>query len=320
MCGKAAYDLRFSCYGESGQALLSAWKIRVDEKRSYLVDEKGVPSSFVDQSADIGFFLSSEGNAWVDTMIFFPEGHPLAGKASDDPPPTWNAYIADIFNPIVPKQVALDNIDFFTSICTDPVFWQKLYFAHTDNTDDQASSLSHAHRDGAFMVYLFHNGEDTEQMLELMFGDMDYDGNFPGFLGSNHLGPMAIGPVKSDWTKPCPTSWTWERRADECISPLEAVYGTQRLKRLEEIKAKVDPKKLFNCHTCIASPGEIPTPPPSGDNEGTPPPSGDNEGTPPPSGDNEGPSSSAVIRAVSVFSSALLPTFAGLVFLNLCVM
>jgi len=52
----------------------------------------------------------------------------------------------------------------------------------------------------------------------------------------------------------CPTDWTMERRVEECFSPQEAVYGTKRLRELEEIKGSIDPQNLFNCFTCISNP------------------------------------------------------------------
>eukprot|EP00555_Chaetoceros_dichaeta_P001477 CAMPEP_0198279622 /NCGR_PEP_ID=MMETSP1447-20131203/67031_1 /TAXON_ID=420782 /ORGANISM="Chaetoceros dichaeta, Strain CCMP1751" /LENGTH=71 /DNA_ID=CAMNT_0043974821 /DNA_START=557 /DNA_END=768 /DNA_ORIENTATION=- len=65
--------------------------------------------------------------------------------------------------------------------------------------------------------------------------------SFPPMYGSNHAGPYNVGPLRSDWTQNCPFDWTNEKRERECISQQEAIYGTERLTRLEEIKKNIDP-------------------------------------------------------------------------------
>ena len=40
-------------------------------------------------------------------------------------------------------------------------------------------------------------------------------------------------------------------RDAKCISFQELIYGTERLKRLEEIKLAVDPDFMFDCEYCI---------------------------------------------------------------------
>ena len=70
----------------------------------------------------------------------------------------------------------------------------------------------------------------------------------------NHLSaPNQYGPTK-DLKRACPVisaSFDIEQRAEACISPLEFIFGTEGLSRLEGIKASLDPKHLFNCYGCI---------------------------------------------------------------------
>ncbi len=47
--------------------------------------------------------------------------------------------------------------------------------------------------------------------------------------------------------------WTFEERKDKCISAQEAIYGTELLRRLEQIKMKVDPDFIFNCASCVGN-------------------------------------------------------------------
>ena len=76
---------------------------------------------------------------------------------------------------------------------------------------------------------------------------------FPPVFNANHAGPYVSGPLKEDWTKPCPWEWAFEERKEKCISSQEAIYGTELLKRLEAIKMAVDPNFMFNCHSCIGN-------------------------------------------------------------------
>lgn len=114
--------------------------------------------------------------------------------------------------------------------------------------------------------------------------------NFPAFIGTNHRSPYARGPLKSDWTKACPMSWSPNERDEQCefilishaprlvsncvrshtycsinhihlieylshtgISLQECMYGTKLLKRLEEIKKSIDPNNMFSCKYCVGS-------------------------------------------------------------------
>ena len=90
--------------------------------------------------------------------------------------------------------------------------------------------------------------ETFPQMYDTTDGD-----NFPGFVGSNHAGPNTRGPLKSDWTKPCPLDWTAKERDEKCVSLQEAIWGTETLKRLEAIKKAVDPDYMLDCYGCVGN-------------------------------------------------------------------
>ena len=77
--------------------------------------------------------------------------------------------------------------------------------------------------------------------------------NFPGFLGANHAGINTRGPLKEDWTKPCPYDWPQEERDEKCISLQESIWGTKLLQRLEDIKLKLDPDFIFDCQGCVGN-------------------------------------------------------------------
>jgi len=121
---------------------------------------------------------------------------------------------------------------------------------------DQANSLSQAHRDAGFMLSLILTADDEANFWGNLFPkmfDISDKTNFPPVFGSNHAGFLATGPLKEDWTKPCPRDWTFEERREKCMSFQEAIYGTERLARLEAIKKAVDPHFVFNCGNCIGN-------------------------------------------------------------------
>jgi len=259
-CGTPSEHLNY-CYGGGGDAFFAAWETRLEEEKSQLLSS-GVPEEMLeiagtDTTLDIyDDFISKN---------LYPEGHRHFGKGGADSPVIEHK-MGSGPNPLIPKTVVLQNRDFWLKMYKKQVDlsyrkeggWSDSYIAHIDGTDDQLSSLSEPHRTAAFMWQIIRTDitlNDIEEIYQMLFGGMDFEKDeFPGFLGSNHLMPHAVGPLKSNWTKPCPNDWTLERRADECFSPQVAVYGTKRLRHLEQIKADVDPNNLFNCAGCIGLP------------------------------------------------------------------
>jgi|SaaInl74LU_5_DNA_1037368.scaffolds.fasta_scaffold11346_3 hypothetical protein len=123
---------------------------------------------------------------------------------------------------------------------------------------DQANAVTQAHRDAAAMVSFFEwEATDEENfwgnLFPKMFDISDKTKLFPPVFGSNHAGRLHTGPLKEDWTKPCPREWTFEERSEKCISFQEAIYGTELLSRLEAIKKAVDPQFMFDCENCIGN-------------------------------------------------------------------
>jgi len=132
-----------------------------------------------------------------------------------------------------------------------------LYYAFgggTTTSSDQANSLSNAHRDAAIMARLFTLNETDfwGNLFPNMFNISDKT-KFPPVFGSNHAAIFTMGPLKDDWTKPCPGDLTFEERSEKCISFQEVIYGTELLNRLEAIKKTVDPEFMFNCHKCVGN-------------------------------------------------------------------
>ena len=98
----------------------------------------------------------------------------------------------------------------------------------------------------------FYDDAFWSEIFPKAFDTSDPD-NFPGFLGSNHAGAHARGPLKDNWTKACPLDWTQKERDEKCIPLQEIIYGIKRLNRLEAIKEAIDPNYMFDCTGCISN-------------------------------------------------------------------
>lgn len=148
---------------------------------------------------------------------------------------------------------------------------------------DQMTAIPQSRREGG--LYLtFLNPVDYKEMFETvlstMFGDLDPSSDaFPGFVGHNHNDPL-----KEDWTKPCPLSYTLDEMDEPCVSQQEATWVTELLARLEKFKSEIDPNGIMTCPMGVgfkraateepASPGDTDATPPS-----TPSPEGGDDPT-----------------------------------------
>lgn len=118
---------------------------------------------------------------------------------------------------------------------------------------DQANSVSQAHRDAGVMIIGVTRDEAFWRDIAPELYDFSDPTKFPPMFGSNHAANGLTGPLKDDWTKPCPNDWTFEERLAGCVSFQESIYGTETLKRLEAIKKVVDPNNMFQCHNCVGT-------------------------------------------------------------------
>ena len=80
-------------------------------------------------------------------------------------------------------------------------------------------------------------------------------GTLLGGIEFNHIGSDAFGPLKTDHSAYCPTDLTHAEREESCVSAQEFTWGTAGLRRLEAIKAEVDPQGLFQCQKCVGFQG-----------------------------------------------------------------
>eukprot|EP00438_Fugacium_kawagutii_P023240 Skav204744 [mRNA] locus=scaffold1013:5402:7784:+ [translate_table: standard] len=104
-------------------------------------------------------------------------------------------------------------------------------------SDDGLTSLPDFQRKAGFMIFLT-GGEVAESFLRGTFeeyiGGNSSTKSFPGGSNYNHISASAYGPLKDDWTKGCPDSFSDFEKAEKCLSLQESVWGTEQLAQLEE--------------------------------------------------------------------------------------
>ena len=124
------------------------------------------------------------------------------------------------------------------------------------DADDALNSLSPTRRNAAFLIPV--NNEDVRSLyFDTFYGSLDANGDFPGSSCHNHALVFEMGPLKSDWSLPCPSEWSQEKRQEMCISQNVAAWGTVNEARLIDIKRKIDPQNLFICVSGIGYGEEV---------------------------------------------------------------
>eukprot|EP00985_Skeletonema_marinoi_P007462 scaffold3283_cov89-Skeletonema_marinoi.AAC.1 len=187
---------------------------------------------------------------YAEFTIFTNTNDRIPGKVPDSPAPLpVGNQVAGVLVPQSWLDESEENIMTVLEHATNTPYYA--FGGAAASGSDQASSLSQAHRDATFMTY-FSDDYLWGNLFPKMF-DISDKTKFPPVFGSNHAGFLTAGPLKEDWTKPCPPEWTFEERREKCISFQEAIYGTERLARLEAIKKAVDPQFIFNCANCIGN-------------------------------------------------------------------
>ena len=242
-CGSGDNQPQFHCYGE--EDVMQAWAnfLELNNSTDYaacLVHEH-------DSSSD------KSPKSYAETILM-GENERFPGKAKDLPSPTAVGIFPKSSNVLIPQSWIDDseeNIDTLLRYVPAPYY---AYGVDTYSFSDQANSLPQAAREAAVMAGTTLSSSDNfwSDLFPQMY-DISDKTKFPAVFQSNHASINAHGPLKDDWTKACPMTWTFEERKEKCISAQEAIYGTELLRRLEEIKMKVDPGFIFNCNGCVGN-------------------------------------------------------------------
>ena len=243
-CGASDEIAFIWCYGE--EDIMQAWTRFLD---LYNLTDPAKASCLQKLPGAPGF---------AEVSIIGKANDRFPGKVPDAPPPS------PLGNPfayvLVPQSWIDESVENLQTVLENAAGGAlSPYYAFggaAASGSDQANSLSQAHRNAAFMLALIFTADEEAYFWGNLFPqmfDISDKTKFPPIFGLNHAGFLTTGPLKEDWTKPCPREWTFEERREKCISFQEAIYGTERLARLEAIKKAVDPHFVFNCGNCIGN-------------------------------------------------------------------
>eukprot|EP00985_Skeletonema_marinoi_P006271 scaffold2716_cov205-Skeletonema_marinoi.AAC.1 len=244
-CGSPDELMGIYCYGE--EDVMQAWTRFLDINNS--TDPANVACLF--SAAKAASLLNLPGvPGYAELTMFANTNDRIPGKVPDSPAPSpVGNQVAGVLVPQSWLDESEENLKTVLEHATNTPYYA--FGGAAASGSDQSNSLSQAHRNAAFMTY-FSDDYFWGNLFPKMF-DISDKSNFPPVFGSNHAGFLTAGPLKEDWTKPCPREWTFEERREKCISFQEAIYGTERLARLEAIKKAVDPQIIFNCMNCIGN-------------------------------------------------------------------
>jgi len=261
-CGSSTEFYEMFCYGEgAADAAITAWKSYISG-RNQILEDGGLSYEQIDDFSNCRV-LNNENKDLAEykgTVTSGPYEGRVKSSSIDSGLPT------PFQNFILPKKWILANKDKAISLIIASMEFtgrEMLYPAFGGyQTSDQANSFSDAQREGGVMLFIPYNvagfitGVDVDTFysgwLQEMYDFTDKN-NFPAYLGSNHIVSATLGPLKSDWSKPCPINWTEKEREEKCVPVQEAVYGTGILGRLEAIKETIDPNYMFDCNRCVGN-------------------------------------------------------------------
>lgn len=257
-------DGNLFCYGSSGDTLVSKWQeyisdpVVVGELRS-----TGVADDVI--GALPGLLINdSQTDSYADIVLVAGSYNPYIpeGRLADSPA----AGVVPVLGGF-PSLVDSQHTHFpLAAITADPAGMAQLLAADILGSgaggtiyamggfipaaDDGLNSLSPTRRNAAFLLAV-RDENYRNQYYKLFYGGMDMSGDFPGSSCHNHALVYEMGPLKDDWTKTCPQSWTQPEREEKCISQNEASWGTFNLARLSAFKTSIDPNGVFICTSGI---------------------------------------------------------------------
>lgn len=244
------YPFQLYCYDPAQEALAAAWQKRVDDSNVYMK-----------QLLD-GLLVSRLVVGWSEKLLAQFDGLPLyQGKqvVADFP---WPQYVP-IFGQkgwvsgLVPERWFREagKEDIYAIFSNIAVWGGHTTGMNVGVADDGWSAVTTEQRtSGLSAVDLsWVEPEAAERLLQFMTRDAETGGDFPAITEPNHVYAHEFGPLKSNLTALCPEDFSVAEKEEKCVNIKEAIWGTKRLARLENIKASLDPENLFRCSLCIGT-------------------------------------------------------------------
>ncbi|KAL3904669.1 MAG: hypothetical protein SGILL_009978, partial [Bacillariaceae sp.] len=250
------------CHDGAGSSMLQSWE-RVVVGSSESLQEAGVPVEVVPVMTQVFVVAGEAGDVVELNAVLLELNPPLGagvppGRMLDYPKPNVvPTYYGSQWNAILPKSWLLQkekSIPFLYDYATSSPLFARFFYVlggRTATDQDQMNAVSINQRDGSFVIPMFGPEERTERLLTEIYGPVNGGEELPASAEFNHVGVNEFGPLKSDWTKPCPMALSREEKTEQCVSLQESVWGTSNLAKLTEIKQSIDPNNRFNCFGCV---------------------------------------------------------------------
>jgi hypothetical protein len=245
------------CQGNGvADIFVQAWQTQVSRS----VTEEPVLQS-MNQTLFNAFVKVGPFESYAQALTYLMPTFKPAGHVPDGPAPATIPTNAGCWSALVPKtwlaQKSEDVYELFMKYFSDA----HIIGGNTNRAHDQMTAVTQQQRNaGMQMCFPMSAPPDVVQKYRRLFLDTAAQGSssFPGFTELNHITFKSIGPLKTDWTAPCPYNATKDEQEEYCHSLQESVWGEKGVEQLEEIKKIVDPKSVFNCVGCI---GYVASPP-----------------------------------------------------------
>lgn len=255
------------CYNGAGDTVIDAWQRYLDKPETIgpLV-EAGVDTDLISGFKAMFVKLGTYESFAHQFVVTDPNSPVPLGKIPDEGPSALVqqlAYptLADMTSPAqqrdtqavhFPLDVILNKLDEIVEImaeetCSFPNSIAYLMGGFIPLADDGVTSFPSHRRNAAFFRFVRADSfrERYFQVFHDWHGQAITGENFPGSASHNHGFAFEMGPLKEDWTKPCPVDWPQVDRQEKCVSQFESFWGTKTWKRLVKIKEQVDPQGLF---------------------------------------------------------------------------
>ena len=255
-CSSPDTPLALYCYNGAGKAFIDAWDEYFGMLETAKMISGAIPAPRLDETSSYAaeqVLLSYNGR--IQDASY---GHTLFGVANplvipiDVLQTRFDAFM-DIYMPCIfaTLDAALtgkpENLCVHLAAFTPYFYGGGIQFA-SDGTDAYPSHR----RNGAFHIFVLQ--EDVRKQFKKLIWDVENNdetysnGDFPGIYCHNHLF-YTTSPKKSNWLEDCngstPDGSGTPLTDDDCMSIQEAAFGTETLRRLEQIHSNIDPLRMF---------------------------------------------------------------------------
>lgn len=265
-CGSAAITIdvnKFSglwCKDGAAEVLISTWK-------DYVVQKVITQIPFIASYSSMLQGLLCVKEEWVtypQRMIRANDdaATPRApiGHVPDNPPTTVGADTSGTWSAAIPIAWLVQKSDVVHAAIKYLINGCHLMGGHVPTAHDGMSAVPSSVRQAGLECGMYFGSECD--FCHTVRNDMrpyrdSTDGSYPPDTEFNHISPDIFGPLKSNWSAPCPSDIGKSEQEKQCVSLQESVWGSSGLVRLTEIKNKVDPKHVFDCYRCVGHQSQL---------------------------------------------------------------